>query len=832
MKCNACGAENSEDSRFCAECGAKLEAPAAEMPKAEETVKAEAPQTVNVANNRTDAFVNDKKASKVKEEPKKEKKSKKSKKEEASVPVEGEEGGKKKKKKKHGFLKFLMVLAIIFLLLYSAFVKPAWFKPLKMKLTPLPESYTQGATVNASATQYGSKTGDLEEDGIEIAIAKESFAEGTKVTAKVEASPDGKAISNDKFTALYAPIEFSADGYNGEYLGDDVTVTVIVPEKLREKNCQTFVVACDKGNGEYEYYPIDSYNYYTGAVTFSTPHFSKHTVAKLNKNEAVDMYLDTYCQQAAMRKLETEKMNEILGPDISKALEGMGVPSDQIVDLSSAVVGGILDKAKDGLLKDSLGVANNLGAAVIKYTTAEDKEEASGSYLEALNNVAFEEVTKVLMESKGFDTSVHPYPAKIVAGVISKSGDIVGSIETGDYAQVAGDLLQIGVSLEPSTAIAMASAELLRSCANNLYNSFEATEIDKLYKMYRDGSDEFDSENFNDLWESVDYSWWYGSGRAATRLLKQDTIKKYCEARGWDETDYNRLTDEKKAEINNMARADLEKYFRARLETEKEAEAMKKEEKKFIEGLYGLMDSTAYCAVLGEKDGYDINTRLRSIYEVRSNLSRLVDESKMKHIGEEYSDLVFKFVSDGVDGYTESERYARIINYMNKKGYLRAGIEVPELTEPELSELDGRWTATMVTSNIKSEFLNMLAEALSGLFGDIVIPSEVSNEVVFNIVSFSDNSAQVKLYLEGNEKYLVYDAEYNHGNLKLTYNKEDTPKFSDDDDSDILAEAEIPKRFTLSFSKNQKVISMSGTTHYSSFLGSADLSFSADRITK
>lgn len=814
--CKNCGAQMEAGAKFCKKCGAKAEDASAPKPQQQNVQQSASAQTVYGQYSAPSH------QAPVQQAPKNSG--------EYTPSVQSVPSKKKKKKKKHGCLTTFLIFVIIIAILITGFISPAWAVPLVRKLLPMPEYYKNGSSNRSSASEERVLTiGDTETTGYCLIAAENTFADGTEVCMNVMSEEQAKRLESSDFTMLGSPVSLSADNYDGGYLGKDVEMRFAIPEKYVTDNTQCYFIAYhNESTGEWEYYNYDYIDRIHNEIVFTVPHFSDYVPVEVRKEKAVDIYLDRYCTNAALSKKDASKLEELLAPDLKRMMNEIGVPAGQTADAISAVNSAILSKCVQGKVNDSLGVANNIGTALYKYS----KDGDEGAFLEALTQTAAEEVAKYALESKGFDTSVHPYPAKIAAGLISKSGSIVGSIETGDYKKVAEDILSIGVSLEPSTAVAMATANLLRSCANSLYNSFEVNEVEKLYQMYKNGTDDFAAGNFGDLWDSVDYSFWYGSGRAATRLYTVDHIKSYCEARGWSETDYKKLSPEKQKEINDQARKDLETYFQNRAETEQTAAEMKEREKRFINDLFGIMDSSAYSSYFGEKNGYDPNLRLKKIYEIRAKIEAMADTSHSAGNYVDWSDFVFDWVSDGSRGIDENTLLAKAIIALDKKGMLREGIEVPDLTFPTVDEISGTWSNLSVhAGNVESPLLEAILKSIAEFFGSdgkgALETNETTVTYTMKIDKISDSRIRVKLIPDDEpDLYSVYEGNYSKGKVTLRLTEDNSA------DKDIPGISISVNKLTLSFTRSGKSINVSGSAKLNNFLAKADFTYSGSRAGK
>lgn len=675
-----------------------------------------------------------------------------------------------KKKKRWGWLKALIIITLIVALIFTAVVQPAWLPALIKSGKPLPDSYKNGSTcVQTVTTGFETAMGDSKRNGYTITVAPDLLPNNSAVTMKVLDQKESRAYKSGDYTLLGSPVSLEATGYEGQYFGKNVTLTFAIPFKYQKENVQDWFIAYfNPRTNETEYYSPDYVDFEKQEIVFTVPHFSEYVPVEVKREEAIEIYCKKYASEQAMAQQDAKKLKDLMEPELTKLMAEIGIPKEQYADCLNAINSGILSKCQEGKLNDSLGVGNNLLTAVYKYCVNGDYD----AYRASLTQTATEEVAKYALESKGISTSVHPYPAKIVAGLVTKSGSIYGSLETGDYKQVAADILDIGVSLEPSTAIAMAVANLLKATANQIYHNFQANEIEKLYSMYRYGTDDFAAGNFKDLWDHIDGDFFYMKQRGAERLLTVDFVKQYCDARGWAYTTFDNLPESYRTEISNEARNQLQTYFSKRAEAEKVSEKMYKDERKFVRGLYGIMDSTIYSDFFGESHGYDPQLRLQKIYQIRAKIEALADTSKT-FSKVDWSSFVFDWIVAANEGVDEDELYRRAIAALKKRGILKDGIDVQDYKELTADDICGVWDPVVLSARnielpIVEGIVNTFCNALGVSSDGIVEKHEEDHNFRVEITKVSGEKVRLKLIqLEGGSNYSVYEGTLKKGSLKL-----------------------------------------------------------------
>ncbi len=264
------------------------------------------------------------------------------------------------KKKSHGCLITILIFVLIIALLFTGFVKPGFVPKLIQSNKPLPAYFTNGSKLSAALSEEEPTTiGSTKENGVSLKVANDSFAPGTSVSMEVLPYEEGKKIANKAgFTSVGSVIRVTPDNYDGGYLSD-VELTVEIPERFRGDDEKQFFMAVQNHKGEWEYYAPDFIHLKAGVAKFTVPHFSDSSLAKLPKSEAIDKYLDRYCNTAAMRKEDSENLTKLLGPDLEDALQGMGVPKENLGDVTAGIVSTILSKG-EGKLIDVAGVDTNV----------------------------------------------------------------------------------------------------------------------------------------------------------------------------------------------------------------------------------------------------------------------------------------------------------------------------------------------------------------------------------------------------------------------------------------------------------------------------------------
>ena len=724
-----------------------------------------------------------------------------------------------KKKKKHGFLKFLLVMAILIGLVYTGLYKPGWIHDVVRLTKPMPEVYKEGSRVSKVIDNSQVCTvGTMSQNGYSITIEPGTFPDGTEIT--VEYVPIAEKKEKD-FQAIGSPIRIKASGYEGGYLGKGVTVTMEIPERMRtDKHSRYFMAYYNEEKRAYEYYPFDETDWANNMLTYTLPHFSENTPVLAGKNKAVDVYLDAYCMQAVIDQKGIKRLKETLGPELEKNLQELGIPQEETADFVNAIAGVIMDQTLSGNTGEVAGHAANLATAGYKYKQNKDIDE----FNEALTQTACEVVAQKLLLAKVGD-SLSPNPAKIIAGVTAKSGSIVGSLETGDYLQVAKDIGSVIVSLNPTAAAVDATAALVVATANTIKQNFKATEVEKLYQMYKKGSREFAEKNFEDLWYSVDYSFWYGSCRGAYVLLKDDYVKEYCYQRGWSEQQLKNLPQDKLQEINNFTKERLKAYFEERVKCEEAAEQMKKKERRFIEDLGSTLDFSGYDRFLGK----DPMTRLETIYKMRAFLTSLIDKQKQEQA--DYAGLILEWIGDEVDGKSFDEIKQHMLRSLKKKGLLRAGIEVKEESIPTVSEVCGT-LSVKVSLKVESNWLKRFADYMNDTFGEGTVtgPMADSNtaamENVPHTFTFYQENGGIKLKMVSNEspnEVFMYACTYNESTGIMKAKLE-----SDPGNAIQLGSTDIQFRFT----KQGNMIYLHAEQNVDIAIGKYNLKVSGQRSLK
>ena len=792
MFCQKCGKQLPDGSNFCTGCGNKVIKATAPKPQ---PVQQPTPQPVQAQQQRPQPV----------QQPK-------------PQPVQAQQAPKPKKKKKlHGFLKFLLIFTLIIALIFTALVKPAWLPALIKRSKPLPESYKNGSTVQLTVNQDGTSTaGDAETNGYTISVQPNSLLSGTGITMNVLSSAESKEFKDGDYTLLGSPVSLDATNYQGEYFGKDVTLTFAIPYKYQKENVQDWFIAYFNPNtGDVNYFSPDRVDFEKQEIVFTVPHFSEYVPVEVRREEAIEIYCKKYASEQAMGQQDAKELKDLMEPELRNMMEKIGVPKEAVADAVNAVVGGMLSKCKEGKLNDSAGVANNLITACYKYSVNGDYD----SFLNALTQTASEEVAKYALEANGVSTSIHPYPAKIAAGLITKSGSIVGSLETGDYKQVAADILEIGVNLEPSTAITNAVANLVVATGQQMKYNFQANEVEKLYQMYRYGTDDFNAGNFDDLWLHVDNDSFFAKQRGAERLLRADYIEAYCASRGWSYSTFSNLPKQYQDEITYAARKQLETYFERRAEADKLTEKSYKDERKFIRGLYGIMDSTTYAEYFGEED-YDPMGRLEKIYEIRGKIEELADPSK-KFTKINWSDYVYEWISEGSKGVDEDTLYRNAIRQLKKDGFLKDGIEVPDESELTVEDVCGTWSnVTIRTDNVEVPLIEGLVNTICSALGvsseGVIEKNESEQSFLFEISSAGGQKLRLTMAPADNPySYSVYEGTLKKG--KATFRlKED---HSQEDGAIQLGF----NKFDLEFIKTGKGVRLTGGEKLNTIIAKADI---------
>ncbi|RRD95340.1 hypothetical protein EII17_03595 [Clostridiales bacterium COT073_COT-073] len=726
-----------------------------------------------------------------------------------------------KPKKKYTFLKFVIVMAILVGLVYTGLYKPGWVHDVARLTKPMPEIYKQGSSVSKVIDNRQVCTvGTMSENGYLIEIEPGTFPDGTEIT--VEYVPIAQKKEKD-FQAIGSPIRIKASGYKGGYLGEGVTVTMEIPERMRtDKRSRYFMAYFNEQKQDYEYYPFDKMDWENNVLTYTLPHFSENTPVLASKDKAVDVYLDAYCMQSAMNQKGIRELKESLGPELEKNLKKLGIPKEETADFINAIAGSIMDQTLSGTKGEAAGHIANLVTAGYKYK----ENKNADAFNEALTQTTCEVIAHKLLQAK-FGKDISANPAKIIAGVTAKSGSIVGSLETGDYRQVVRDVGSVIISLYPTASVVNAVVDLTIASANSIKQNFKAAEVEKLYQMYKNGSGEFGARNFDDLWYSVDYSFWFSSGRGAYRFLKDDYVTEYCFNRGWKESQLKKLPAEKFEEINNFTRERLRAYFEERYQCEEAAEQMKKKEHRFIEDLSSTLDFSGYDNILGK----DPMTRLNEIYRIRQFLTGLIDVKKQERA--DYAELVFEWIGAALDGKNMDEIKQHMVRFLKKKGLLKAGIEVPTEGIPTVSEICGTYQEVKGTLTVESSGLKRFADYMNETFGEGTVTGPIANSdtatmenVPYTFTIYQeDGKIKLKMIMNSspNEVYL-YACTYNESKGMLTAKLVSVPN----DNAIQLGVTDIPFKFT----KRGNMIYLHSDQNVNFTVGKFNLKFNGQKSLK
>ncbi len=728
----------------------------------------------------------------------------------------------KKKKKGHGCLISLLIFVLVLVLLFCGFIKPGFIRKAIKRNKPLPEKFRTGSyTGQAAGDSFGASVGSTEENGWNVEIPAGVFPDGSNVSVKVLSAEEAKKEKMKGADFLGTPVNVSVNSYTGYLFDGNVKLTLDIPESQIDDASRPgeYFAAIREEGGEWRYIYPESIDLKNCKMVISVPHFSDVAGVKPTKEERIKLYAEKYGMRMAEKNSEKQKSIEQLSPYFEEKVKGLGLADADARELAKSLVGW----AADGT---PLSDVWSLGSAA--YDAYEKNDPDS------FNNAANEYIAEKLCDKllKANDENGNNFFSKLAVSSTCIAS-AAGYIAEGDYKGAAQQLTDKLVGIYPQGAVLNNAAKYVVHRVGADYAAWKGDMIDELYEKYKNGYSvgwhEVSPQNFDELWEYVDFGYGFLQDRGAYRLYNSDKIAEVCAMYGWDYKTYDELPQNYKDEFDRRARASLEEYFKDRLSMEEEAAKIAREEEKFLDELDYMITGSAYSRFFGEPDSmsYDLDARLDRIYRVRNLALEYVDVGKQKKKWVSDSDLVAEWVSLHLDNDPKTAKL-KFIKYLDKEGILSEDYKV--FADIKAEELCGDWALNIYPSEVSSEFVETLIDSILG---------EGAHESVMNyadetdaveccgtITSLGKNKLRLQLtsyFGEGEYLDMIYE-----GTLKG-----ESVKFKLKSDNSAYADAGISiamPQIVLNFTRTGHDIAVDGTSNINSFIVKATMKFTGLKL--
>lgn len=781
MYCSKCGNQINGSASFCPECGTKINRDY----QVGLNNQQQSPDTINETNLQKQNVT--------------------------STPV--------KKQKSHGCLLTFISFILTGTILFTGYVQPGFVKEIMRRLTPMPDYFKNGAEVTKAVSDSEDITiGTADETGYILSVPAGSFPTDSSVGLHVLSKEENKKFDKKgKFAQIGTAVELSCEQYDGGLFESEVELEVTIPERQLDNNasaCDFSVMYYDESSGEWVSFPIDWYDSENGVLHATIPHFSIWTFGKPSREEQLETFLDNYSREAARKQYDDEQVAKSLVPYVSESLKNVDMTKEQRGELARSLAVYVASQF-DGEGKDTKQTSAKFVCAAWKAAETGDSSE----FTNVVGDTVAEKLTDYFLKSGEYVPEYAPGITKVV-GSVSGLSKAAGYLAGGDYDGATHEIAGLLASATPTTALINAAANYAIQKGKECYNDWKGNQIEELYQIYKNGLDDFygnhvSPNNEEELWEYINYPHGFTKVAGVYRIYHMDGIAATCAKYGWSETDYKKLSPEKKDIFENRAKDGLMDYFKTRLEQEKVAETIKKQERQFINELdrkTNLLASFKFKNYFGEESlhDYNVSSRLAKIYEIRNLIPAFIDEDKFEKSGKKWCYFVEKWVSV-FDEYNESTAMAKYLEFLKDEKVLKKEFAVSD-EDNTLEAIAGYWMLNAKMSDMQSSFVDWLVNIL----GDAVTKYYDENSVFdiaysMEIKPMGDNKAEVSLYSEyedGTYVYTIYDGTYKDGNLSLKV-KEKNGTYEGE---------ELINKVKLSFAKNGDVYMCSGEYDYRSFM--------------
>lgn len=184
--------------------------------------------------------------------------------------------------------------------------------------------YKKGATVEETISpDKKSKVGDLKKTGWQLELPENTFDSDTQLNMKVLSEQEAAHYNSGGFTFVGTPVQITAGGAQPK---EPVTVTLRIPKEMRvsKQNIDDYVAAYYNGYG-WEYIFPDITRVSKGYIKFYTPHFSLFGSVKLTEEEKIKLYAKKAAVQGwALEERELDFI-EKMGQYYTEAMEKSGL---------------------------------------------------------------------------------------------------------------------------------------------------------------------------------------------------------------------------------------------------------------------------------------------------------------------------------------------------------------------------------------------------------------------------------------------------------------------------------------------------------------------------
>ena len=543
--------------------------------------------------------------------------------------------------------------------------------------------------------------GTLKTSGLTLEVSPGSLTKGTKVSATplTKAQFDAIPVAG-KFERILFPMDITCEGCDGAFFDDGVKLTMPLLEGEYDENTpyDRFVFChYDEKTREILYLFPDEIDEQAHTMTVSLPHFSLWWGGKLTREEQIELFLDRYCTQLAVRQSERQKAAAELEPYLNakaKALELTATAAKDLVEGAVNYMGGqfVFDKPGSEQAGDLISLGTNYTTGMLRAYYDKDAEKMKDS-LSGAANTAIQKVWEELeFSQRAGDVFKQEYVKEFVPGAIDKLisgfgtlGTLLGCISGDDPDGAIAALGDILCDVSPEAALATKAVGFVATALHTSFTFWKSNQIEALYHAYKNGGEygfgnEIVARNRQSFLTFLNCSSGLTLAKGVNRFYKMDKIGEICNKYGWSFKTYAELPPRYREIFEQRAENGLMTYFETRLAQEDAAEKLKGPMRAAVKTMMyedlGALKRTNFRSFFHDNTAtYDVENRLERLVRVKAFIAPYVDETKLeRNHFLNWGDLLNTWISFA-SSLPKSEALAKFVDRLKELKLLKDGMD-------------------------------------------------------------------------------------------------------------------------------------------------------------
>ncbi len=490
--------------------------------------------------------------------------------------------------------------------------------------------------------------GNLQTHGISVEIPQQAFDQ--KTTVSLYHPSENPQINTNAIKPVGAPVRFEIQGQQHR-TNEPVVVRVKVdPAELSAlEETGGFRGVHYNEEGEWTYVHADNVNVQEGYIQFHTYHNFLWGAAELTEEERMEQFIK----------------------DRSVQTWGEKQMGDEVENVTREMIHEIMRREFNASNTSELNLIADEVLKEMKYGTLEYGKVAldlkNGDYASLTSNVA-------TILGNTLALSMKRGTLKTVFGEAGNAASLAGHLWEGDYRGAGLKLADIvSTKFVPFYKVAKVWIQVVDARITNWKND----EIEKAYKIYRDGVESMTRWGYNV--EPGDFDSLWDQMRGVARQVGIDAVDRYCKAHDIQPSSLSRSERER---IMNEARENLRKQFEQRVRQEEEIKAIEEDQRELIRQFesWGLLRRGSAWFPFDEPIERMLERLYGQVERIMKDTGRfeliyrrmdLHDEDRgQKYYGElKNTELLAKHVADLISiryNYGEERYFQKLIEY----GYL------------------------------------------------------------------------------------------------------------------------------------------------------------------